>query len=109
MLEDPVISDGDKYKVILENERVRVLEYHDTPGQKTSMHHHPAFVLYALAPFKRKLILGDGRTIMREFKAGEALWSPAQSHIGENVGTTETHVVIVELKGSELFEEREEK
>jgi quercetin dioxygenase-like cupin family protein len=104
-----VITNGDKYKVILENERVRVLEYHDTPGQKTSMHHHSAFVLYALAPFKRKLTLGDGKTIMREFKAGEVLWSPAQSHIGENIGTTETHVLIVELKDSQPSEEREEK
>ena len=108
MSQDPVITDGDKYKGILENERVRVLEYYNTLGQKTSMHHHSAFVLYALAPFKRKLTLGDGRTIMREVKAGEVLWSPAQSHIGENVGTTETHVLIVELKDSELTKEMEE-
>jgi hypothetical protein len=98
MLQDPVITDGDKYKVILENERVRVLDYHDTPGQKTSMHHHSAFVLYALAPFRRRLTLGDGRTIIKEFTTGEILWSPAQSHIGENIGTTDTHVLIVELK-----------
>jgi hypothetical protein len=73
------------------------------------MHHHSAFVLYALAPFRRKLTLGDGRTVMRELKAGEVLWSPAQSHIGENVGTTETHVPIVKLKNNELSVEREEK
>lgn len=98
MSQDPVQTDGDKYKVIFENERVRVLDYHDTPGQKTSLHHHSAYVLYALSPCKRKITSGDGRTIMREFKSGDVLWSPAQSHIGENVGTSETHVIIVELK-----------
>jgi len=32
---DPVVTDGDKYKVLLENDRVRVLEYRDRPGEKT--------------------------------------------------------------------------
>jgi hypothetical protein len=36
--QDPVDTDGDKYKVLLENERVRVLEYHDRPGEKTLQH-----------------------------------------------------------------------
>lgn len=29
---DPVATDGDKYKVMFENSRVRVLEYRDRPG-----------------------------------------------------------------------------
>jgi hypothetical protein len=86
MSQDPVITDGDKYKGILENERVRVLEYYNTLGQKTSMHHHSAFVLHALTPFKRKLTLGDGRTVMGEFKAGEVLWSPAKPTLGRMSG-----------------------
>ncbi len=98
MRDDPVVTDGDKYTVIFENERVRVLDYVDAPGQSTSTHHHPAFVLYALAPFKRRLTLGDGSTIIREFDTGQVLWSPAQAHMGENIGTTDTHVVMIELK-----------
>lgn len=98
--QDPVISDGDKYKVIMENDQVRVLDYLDKPGEKTSMHHHPDFVLYALSSFKRKLTLGNGDTIIREFKTGDVLWSPAQTHIGENIGETDTHVIIIELKDS---------
>jgi len=31
---DPVVTAGAKYKVVLENDRVRVLEYRDSPGQK---------------------------------------------------------------------------
>jgi hypothetical protein len=96
--QDPVVSDGDKYKVIFENNKVRVLDYKDQPGEKTHEHSHPAFVLYALVPFKRKLMLPGGKVIMREFKAGDVLYSDAQTHIGENVGETPTHVIMVEMK-----------
>ena len=93
--EDAVKTDPDKYKVVLENERVRVLEYRNKPGQKTKMHTHPDFVLQAMAPFKRrKLTLSNGKTMTREFKGGEIVWMNAQSHIGENIGETDTHVLI---------------
>lgn len=96
--QDPIGTDGDKYAILFENARVRVLEYRDIPGDKTLEHAHPAFVLYALAPFERQIHLPDGKTLQRAFKAGEVLWSEAQTHIGENVGDTPTHVIIVELK-----------
>jgi hypothetical protein len=96
--QDAAQTDGDKYKAILENECVRVLEYTDRPGDKTHQHRHPAFVLYALSSFKRTLTLPDGKVLKREFKAGDVMWSEAQAHIGENVGDTPTRVIIVELK-----------
>jgi beta-alanine degradation protein BauB len=96
--QDAVQTDGDKYKVILENACVRVLDYQDAAGEKTHQHTHPAFVLYALSPFKRTLTLPDGKVLRREFKVGDVMWSEAQTHIGENIGETPTHVMIVELK-----------
>lgn len=96
--EDPVTTDGDKYRVLIDNDQVRVLEYRDLPGQKTHEHHHPAFTLYAVGPFKRKITLPGGKEIMREFKAGDVIYSPAQTHVGENVGDTPTHAIMVELK-----------
>jgi quercetin dioxygenase-like cupin family protein len=95
---DPVHTDGDKYKVRFENDRVRVLEYTDQPGEKTHEHRHPAFVLYAVSPFKRTLTLPDGKVLTREFKAGDIMWSDAQTHIGENVGDTPTRVIMIEMK-----------
>jgi quercetin dioxygenase-like cupin family protein len=95
---DPVVTDGDKYRVVLENERVRVLEYRDSPGQRTSPHFHSDYVLCALSAFKRRFVLSDGREAVREVRPGDVAWGKAQSHIGENVGSTETHVLIVELK-----------
>ncbi|MFZ0611492.1 MAG: hypothetical protein WAM73_04580 [Desulfobacterales bacterium] len=98
--QDPVVTDGDKYKVLLENERVRVLEYRDLSGEQTHEHFHPAFVLYALAPFKRNIHLPDGKVLVREFKAGDVLFSEEQTHVGENIGSTPTHVIMVELKAA---------
>lgn len=98
LAQDAVKTDGDKYKVLLDNEQVRVLEYRDQPGDSTHQHRHPAFVLYALVPFKRKLLLPDGKAMLREFKAGDVLYSDEQTHIGENVGSTPTHVIMVEMK-----------
>ncbi|MBS0467401.1 MAG: cytoplasmic protein [Proteobacteria bacterium] len=96
--QDAVQTDGDKYKVILENDCVRVLDYQDSPGQKTLQHRHPAFVLYALSAFQRTLTLPDATVLRRDFKPGDVMWSDAQTHIGENVGSTPTHVLIVEMK-----------
>lgn len=98
LAQDPAKTDGDKYKVILENDKVRVLEYRDKPGEKTHAHHHPDFVLYALEPFKRKLTFPDGKQVVKELKQGDVIWMKDQIHIGENVGATDTHVLIVEVK-----------
>jgi beta-alanine degradation protein BauB len=94
---DPTLTDPDKYKVIFENDRVRVLDFHDTPGAKTKPHHHPNSVLLTFSDSRRRLTVGDNvRDVTVE--TGKALWSPAQIHTGENIGTTDTHVVFVELK-----------
>ena len=98
---DPIHTDPDKYTVIFENDRVRVLEYRDTPGAKTEAHGHPDSVLVMLSDFQRRLTVnGDVREVTA--KAGQALWSPAQVHAGENSGTTDSHVIFVELKDHEV-------
>jgi quercetin dioxygenase-like cupin family protein len=94
----PTETDPDKYRLVLENEHVRVYDYVDQPGDRTQLHHHDAFVLHALSPFKRKLTFENGESSIKEFKGGETFWAEAQNHIGENIGETETHVLIVELK-----------
>jgi beta-alanine degradation protein BauB len=96
--DDPAVTDGDKYHVLLENEHVRVLRYHDEPGAKTRLHHHPDFVMYALAPFRRQLTFPDGTRRQRIFDTGDLAWMPAQSHIGENIGANPTDVLLVEIK-----------
>ncbi|HEY7016309.1 MAG TPA: hypothetical protein VH480_26295 [Streptosporangiaceae bacterium] len=97
MADDPARTDPDKYHVILENDRVRVLEYRDRPGDRTHPHRHPDSVMYTLSAFQRRLHASPGtRDVAME--PGQAHWLPAQAHAGENTGTTGTHVLFIELK-----------
>jgi len=96
--DDPVETDGDKYSVVLENERVRVLRYHDKPGDRTLQHSHPDYVLYAESSFRRRLSFPDGQKHEVDVKAGSVVWMKAHIHIGENIGETNTDAIIVELK-----------
>lgn len=96
--QDATVTDPDLYKVIFENDRVRVLEYRDLPGDKTNLHEHPAFLVYALSSFERRLTLPNGKVLNRSFKPGQVMFSEAQTHAGENVGTTPTHIIMMELK-----------
>jgi quercetin dioxygenase-like cupin family protein len=95
---DATTTDPDKYQLVMENERVRVLRYHDVPGTRTHQHRHPDSVLYALSTFRRRLHFPDGTTRDREFQNGDVMWIPAQTHVGENIGTTDTEVLLVEVK-----------
>lgn len=97
---DPTVTDGDKYRVVVDNPCVRVLRYHDEPGARTALHHHPGFVMIPLSAFRRRLTFADGSTKQRSFAPGEAEWMRAQSHQGENVGDTPTDVLLVEPKRS---------
>lgn len=94
---DPAATNPDHYQVVFENDRVRVLEYRDRPGERTTPHEHPDSVMYTLSSFRRRLVSGD---VQREVQldAGTVGWLPAQQHHGENIGDTPTHVIFVELK-----------
>jgi hypothetical protein len=97
---DPVVTNPDSYRVVFENDRVRVLEYKDRPGHQTTPHEHPDSVMYTLSSFRRCLRGADGETREVDMPAGMTGWLPAQQHSGHNVGDTDTHVVFVELKES---------
>jgi quercetin dioxygenase-like cupin family protein len=95
---DPVESNPEHYKVVFENDLVRVLEYSDEPGDRTTPHRHPDSVMYTLSTFRRRLVSGDVQREV-ELQAGSVGWLPAQEHQGENIGDTPTKALFVELKG----------
>jgi quercetin dioxygenase-like cupin family protein len=85
-------------KILFENECVRV-QYHDVAvGQTVPMHSHPNYVIYTLKAFKARITLPDGTQRISEHREGEAYWSPPIAHSVENLGSTEIHNLIVELK-----------
>ena len=95
--QDPVVTDPELYSVAFENERVRVLRYHDHPGDRTHPHEHPDSVMVTLSSFDRRLVHGDQEMTV-SMPSGEIRWLDAQAHAGENVGGTDTVTVFIELK-----------
>jgi quercetin dioxygenase-like cupin family protein len=95
---DPTVTNPGLYRVVFENDRVRVLEYLDKPGDRTTPHEHPDSVMHTLSTFRRRLYAADGENRDVEIQAGTTAWLPAQRHSGHNIGDTDTHVIFVELK-----------
>lgn len=96
-MKDPTSTDPELYHVVFENERVRVLEYRDQPGEATHPHSHPDSVMVTLSGFKRRLRSGQ-KEVDVELPAFQVRWLDAQEHSGANVGDTATHAIFVELK-----------
>ncbi len=96
--QDPLVVGGDIYRVILENERVRVLEARFKPGAKIAMHTHPDHVVVVTSAGRLAITNAEG-TQEHDAKIGDTFYIPAESHSAENVGTTEFVCVITELKG----------
>jgi hypothetical protein len=94
---DPTVTNPHLYSTVFENERVRVLAYHDRAGDRTTPHRHPDSVMITLSSFQRR-VSSDGREVDLEFDAGTVRWLGAQEHVGENTGSTDTRVIFVELK-----------
>lgn len=95
---DPAIVATDVYKMVMENDRVRVFEVRFKPGQETVMHGHPDHVVYVLADYTLDLTLPDGSHQEVPLKTGQALWIGAGPHAAKNIGTTEGRAVVIELK-----------
>ena len=96
-MSDPVSTDPGLYQVLWENDRVRVLEYRDEPGDVTHPHSHPDSVMITLSAFDRLISTGD-REVPVHLEIGQARWLDAQTHQGRNVGHTATHSIFIELK-----------
>lgn len=96
--QDPVKLSPQYYKVLLENDQVRVLEYRLKAGEKEPMHSHPAGVVYVLSGAKLKMSYPDGRTEERAAATGETIWREPTTHAVENVGNTEAHAIAIDVK-----------
>jgi quercetin dioxygenase-like cupin family protein len=96
--QDPITTSLKYYKVLLENDQVRVLEYRLKAGATEPMHSHPAGVVYVLSGARVKLTYPDGRTEEKPAASGETIWREPTTHAVENVGDTEAHAIAIDLK-----------
>ncbi len=95
---DPVEAYPDNYTVLLENEHVRVIDFKLRRGATEEAHAHPAHVAVFLADFQIRFTFPDGKTGIRNAKAGEVAYSSGATHASENIGDNDAHGILVELK-----------
>jgi beta-alanine degradation protein BauB len=91
------------YRIVLENDRVRVLEYKSRPGFGVcgqGMHYHPEHVTVSLTGAKLKETI-DGKARFVDIPAGAVFYDPAQVHSAEVIGGLGTRSYIIELKGKD--------
>jgi quercetin dioxygenase-like cupin family protein len=97
--QDAVKADPKHYSVVSENDQVRILKVHYGPHEKSVMHSHPAAAAVFLTDAKGQFNFPDGKKQEFSVKAGQAQYSPAGTHLPENMGDTGMDVIVVELKG----------
>jgi quercetin dioxygenase-like cupin family protein len=97
--QDAVKADPKHYKVVSENDQVRILKVHYGPHEKSVMHSHPNVVAVFLTDTKGQFTLADGKKQDFTAKAGDAQYNPAGVHLPENTGDKPMELVLVELKG----------
>jgi hypothetical protein len=103
---DAMTKSPKHHLVLLENEKVRVLDTRLGPGDQTPVHAHQwpgALYVVSWSDFVRYdpdgKVLVDSRTLPAKPALGTAIWSvPIGPHYVRNVGQTELRIIAVEVK-----------
>ncbi len=95
---DPVQSSPNNYKVLLENDHVRVLEMTLKAGETDQVHSHPDETAYFIKGGKVKIHLPDGGVMEADLPDGHVMWHEEWTHRVQNVGTSDVHAIVVETK-----------
>jgi quercetin dioxygenase-like cupin family protein len=99
MAQDPTKVAPNQYKLLFENDRVRVMEVVLKAGESIVTHSHPDHFVYVISPGKLKLTPQGKEAQELETKEGEVLWLDGPvTHSGANTGTTDFRGIVVELK-----------
>ncbi len=98
MAGDAVSIAPDIYKVVLENDRVRVLEIKTEPGGSSTEHSHPDMVLYAVTDCAWDLTGPDGETVTAEIPAGGTIFMDATIHSAKDGRSTGTPMVAIAIE-----------
>jgi beta-alanine degradation protein BauB len=83
-------------KVLAEDDKVRVLHFTPSKGDKTPVHSHPETVLYVVKGGKIRTTLPDGTSTVTELKTGQTTLRAPITHSDEALDDID--LIIVELK-----------
>ena len=71
---DPVQVSSKNYKILMENEHVRVLEMTLNAGETDMTHSHPAETVYIIKGGKVKIHLSNGEVMEADILDGHVMW-----------------------------------
>ena len=98
---DGLVSSPDNFKLLLENDHVRVLQYTLLPGALDHWHTHPPRVGYVLSGAKIRVTEADGSHEDYDEKTGETYWADfSPLHDTLNLDTKPYIALLVEVKGA---------
>jgi quercetin dioxygenase-like cupin family protein len=96
---DAVKASPGIFKILLENEHVRVIEYSLKPGEKDNWHTHPPKSSYVVSGGQLTVHLESGDSILADEKPGTASWMDyAGKHYVENTGPSTVTIILTEIK-----------
>ena len=89
----------DIYKVLAENEMMRVVLATWEPGARDNWHGHPATAVYYVTDCHVRAFFPDGssRDIQRIGGTGRARSRPVTSHSIQNIGSEQCRILLVEV------------
>jgi quercetin dioxygenase-like cupin family protein len=91
----------DTMRTILENDKLKVVEYISTPGKDAcgkGLHSHAPHLTILLTDASIRLTTKDGKEQDFELSAGFTLWSEAETHMAINNGGRPVKAYLVEIK-----------
>lgn len=95
---DPVAVSPEKYKVLLENDHVRVVQYTINPGESDKVHEHPAKVSYVVSGGTLRISSRDTSFVSEEHAGDTYAMGAVQPHSAANIGKTPVTIILFELK-----------
>lgn len=96
--QDPLDVAPEMYRLLFENERVRVMEVTFQPGQSIKPHSHPDHYVYVAEGGKLRISHPDGTSMDAALNVGDVVWIPAETHWAENIGDSVVRLIVNELK-----------
>jgi beta-alanine degradation protein BauB len=94
------------YRVALENDKLRVLDYNSRPGMGvcgSGMHSHPAHLTVVVSGGSVRIKTPDGKMAERhDIPVGTVFWSEAETHNVENISGSNMRSLIIELKSDKV-------
>ena len=99
---DGLAASPDNFRLVLENEQVRILEYHIDPGIRDRPHTHSPRVSHVISGGTLRIRMATGETFDVTEGAGETHWSGAAPlYDTENIGNTPIRILLIELKAGD--------